>query len=146
MMKPLDLQPVGDLLGTVPVGAFHQRIVDQLEVDLALVQHAGQPTMPVEVDLQPARQPGRHPHVAQPQVFVNEIEVVVQALAVVWKQVRLASVLVVPRLVGRARLHRRQDAYQPWLFAPLGQDLLDTIFLADVALAQKLDLNPVLHR
>ena len=112
-VESLDLQAVGDLLRALPVGDIHERIVDQLEVDLALSQQAGQPAVPVEIDLQPARQPGRHPHVAQPQVFVDEIEVVVQALAVVRQQIGLAGVLVVPRLVGRAGFHRRQDAYQP---------------------------------
>src|SRR5205823_9444590 len=54
-VQPLDVQSVSDLLGTFPVGDFHQRIVQQLEVDFALAQHAGQPTVSVEVDLQSAR-------------------------------------------------------------------------------------------
>jgi hypothetical protein len=42
----------------------------------------GQPVVPVEVDLQPAGQPGWHAHVAQAQFLVDEVEVVMQALAV----------------------------------------------------------------
>ena len=106
MVQTLYLQSVGDLLSAPPVGDFHESIVDQPEVDLAPAQQAGQPIVPVEVDLQTARQPCRYSHVAQPQLFVDEIEIVVQALAVVRQQVGLAGVLVVPRLVGRARLHR----------------------------------------
>lgn len=65
-----------------------------------------QPVMPVEVDLQAAWQPGGDSHVAQPQFLVDEIEIVVQALAVVWSQERPARCLVVPAFVGRTRLHR----------------------------------------
>ncbi len=93
-VQSLDLQSVGDLLRTRPIGEIHERLVDQLEVDLALAQDAGQPTVPVAVDLQTAPQPGRHPHVAQAQIFVDEIEVVVQALAVVGPQVGLAVFLL----------------------------------------------------
>ena len=32
--------------------------------------------MPVEVNLQAAGQPGRYPHIAQTQFFVDEVEVV----------------------------------------------------------------------
>jgi hypothetical protein len=35
------------------------------------------------VDLQTARQPGRHPHLTQAQFLVDEVEIVVQALAIV---------------------------------------------------------------
>ena len=89
---------------------------------------------------------GAIPHVAQPQVFVDEIEVVVQAFVVVRQQIRLASVFVVPRFVGRAGLHRRQDANQPRMIAAFGQYLLDPIFLPHVAFPQKLDLDPVVRR
>ena len=107
---------------------------------------AGQPVVPVEVDLQPARQPRRHAHMAQPQVFVDEVEVVVQALAVVRYQIGLAGLLVVPRLVGRAGLHGRENADQPRMLARAGQNLFHPVFLPEVPLADELDLDARFRR
>ncbi len=145
-MQPFDLQAVGDLLGARPVGDLHESVVQQGEVDLAPAQYAGQPVVAVEVNLQPARQPGRHPHVAQPQFLIQKVEVVVQTLAIVRQQVGLAGVLVVPRLVGRARLHGREDADQPRMISALCQDLLHPVLLTHIPLAQELDRDPVFSR
>ena len=48
------------------------------------------------------------PHVAQAQFLIHEVEVVVQALAVIRDQVPLAGFLVVPGLVGGAGLWPRR--------------------------------------
>jgi hypothetical protein len=79
--------------------------------------------------------------VAQTEFFVDEVEVIVQALAVVAHQVRFARFLVVPRLVSGTGLHCREDANQSGMSASLGQDLFDKIFLADVPLADELDFD-----
>ncbi|MCZ2074887.1 MAG: hypothetical protein LC130_07785 [Bryobacterales bacterium] len=145
-VQSLDLPAVGDLLGSCPIRNFDKRVVDEFIADLLLAQPGGQPIVAVEVDLQPAGQPRRHPYVAQPQLIVDEIEVVVQTLAVVRPQVRLAALLVVPGLVGRAPLHRREDAHQPGLLPAQGENLLHPVFLPHIALAQKLNLDPVGRR
>lgn len=41
LVKPLDPQSVGGLLRPPPIRDIHEGIVNQLEVDLALAQHAG---------------------------------------------------------------------------------------------------------
>jgi hypothetical protein len=99
--------------------------------------------VPVEVDLQPAWQAGGNPDVTQPQLFVEEIEVIVQALAIVQSQEGLACVLVMSGLVDRTGLHRRNDANKAGMFAAPGQRLLYQIFLPDISLADKFDLDPV---
>jgi hypothetical protein len=81
-------------------------------LDPAFVQLPRQIAMAIAIDLQPERTPGRHSHVAQPQILVDEIHVAVQAFAVVRLQVRLVRLLVVPRLIGAARFHCRQNAHQ----------------------------------
>src|ERR1017187_4642296 len=110
----------------------------------------GSPSMANEVTLSriPTRSAlaGRHADVAEPQFFVQKVEVVVQALAVLRLQICLAGFPVVPRLVGGARFHGREDAHQAGLFAPLRQDLFDAVFLAEVFLANVLDLDAVVSR
>ena len=67
-----------------------------------------------------------------------------QALAVVGPQVGLAGLLVVPRLVGRAGFHRREDRDQPGVLPSLGQHRVDQLLFADIFLAQVFDRDAVL--
>ena len=83
---------------------------------------------------------------AQAEFFVHEIKVIMQALAVIRHQIRLAGLLVVPRLVGRARLHRREDADQSRMLAAFRQYLFHPIFFPEVPLADELDLDASLRR
>jgi hypothetical protein len=69
-----------------------------------------------------------------------------QALAVIRLQVGLAAGLVVPGLVAHARFHGREDPHQSGVFPAFFQNLLDPFFLAEVALADELDLQPVVLR
>jgi hypothetical protein len=97
--------------------------------------------VPVHADLQTAGQPRGHTHVTQTDFLVHEIEIIVQALAVIGHQVRLAGLLVVPWLVSRAGLHRREDAYQSSMLSAFGQDLFDPVFFPEVSLADELDFQ-----
>jgi len=69
-----------------------------------------------------------------------------QALAVVGLEEGSACLFVVPRLIGRAGLHGREDMHQPRLLTATGQHLLDPVFLAEVALADVVDLQSGLCR
>jgi hypothetical protein len=73
--------------------------------------------------------------------LVHEVEVVMQTLTVVGNQIRLAGLIVVPRLVSRAGFHGRENADQSRPFAPTGQNLFHPVFLAEVPLANELDLD-----
>ena len=137
---------VGDALCPCPVPDMGEGVIGHSILDAQPAQLVRQPVMPVTADLQPAGQPGRHPHMAQAELLVHEIELVMQTLAVIGKQIRLSGLFVVPRLVGGAGLHRREDAHQPHLLPSFRQRLLHPIFLAEVPLADKLDLDASLRR
>lgn len=140
-VETFHLQAVGQLLRPLPIGDLDEAIVHEFVRNVPPAQLGSQPVVAVEVDLQPAGQPCRHSHVAEPQFVVDEIEVVVQTLAIVRPQEGLAGVLVVPGLVGRTRLHHREDAYQSWLLSAFRHDLLYPVFLSHVTLAEKFDLE-----
>jgi len=109
-----------------------------------LAQLRSQPVMAVEVNLQPERAPGGNTDIAQTQVGVDEIKVVMQALAVVGPQQGLPTFLVVPRLVGGTRFHGREDANQAGVMASLREDFLHPIFFAEVPFADEHNLQAVL--
>src|SRR5215813_1715002 len=100
--------------------------------------------MAIAIYLEPERTPSRYSHVAQPQILVDEIHVVVQAFTIVWLQVCLVRLLVMPRLVATTGLHRGQNAHQSRLFSTLVQHLFDPFLLAELLLtSNKFDLDSV---
>jgi hypothetical protein len=145
-MDSLRFPPVGDALRPLPVPDVREGIVRHSIIDAHLAQLPRQPVMAVEANLQPAGQPGRHPDVTEPQVSVQEVEVVMQALAVIRNQIRLAGLLIVPWLVRGAGLHGGENAHQPRLLAPTGQNLFHPVFLPEVPLADELDLDAGFRR
>jgi hypothetical protein len=68
------------------------------------------------------------------------------ALAVVGTQKRFAGALVVPRLIRRAWLHRREDRHEPGMRTTLVDHLLNLVGLANAALANELDRDFVFGR
>ena len=105
-------------------------------------QLARQPAVAVAVELQAERRPGRHAQIDQAEFGVHEVEVVVQALAAVRPDEGLVRLLVVPGLVGVAGFHGRDDVHQARDVATLRKHARDHIFLADMRLADVLDLTP----
>ncbi len=64
--------------------------------------------MPVEIDLKAKRAPGRYPDIAKTRLFINEIEIIMQALTAPGPEIGLAGFpLVVPGLIALTRFHRR---------------------------------------
>ena len=96
--------------------------------------------MTVAVKLHPERDPAGNPQVAQTEFPVDEIEVVVQALAAIRAQESLPALLVVPGLVGGAGFHGGEDMHQAGVVSPLLDDFPDAVFLAEgLGLADVLD-------
>lgn len=82
------VQLIGKLLGLRPVSNLDESVVCHLVLNTLPMKFGGQPVVTIEIDLQPAGQPSGHTHIAQAQFIINEIEIVVEALAVVRPQVR----------------------------------------------------------
>ena len=143
LVQRLCVEFIGKLLPLFRVGDGDEGVVEHLEGNIGLEQLAGQPGVTIEVDLQPERCPGRNTHVAQAELLVDEVEVVMQALPGGGPEEGAMGGLVVPRLIRRARLHGREDVDQPRMVSALGEDLLDPRLLAEcLELADKFDLQP----
>ena len=77
------------------------------EVDALALERARPRAVAIAVELQAERRPGGHAQVAQAELFVDEIEVVMQALTQLRAKEGLAAGLVVPGLL--ARCHSSHD-------------------------------------
>lgn len=95
-MQLLHRPVVSDLLSALEVLDLHEGVVEPGVDDLFSLQAAGQPVMPVEINLQPEGTPSGDADIAQAQLFIDEVKVIMQALAVVGAQKGLARGLVVP--------------------------------------------------
>ena len=137
------IEAVRQALGLGRIGKVQEGVVGAVERDAGRRQLSRQPTVAVEVHLQAKRRPGRHPHITQAELRIDEVEVVVQALAADRFEEGLAARLVVPGTIGGAGLHGGEDVHQPGMIAALGEDLLDPILLAErLELTDELDLKP----
>jgi len=133
---------IGQLLRLAGIGDEGEGVVEHVEGNARLAQLAGQPGVAVEVDLQPERCPGRNADVTEPDLLIDEVEVVVQAFAGGGFEKGAMGGLVVPRSVRRTGLHGRENVHQPGVIAALGEDLLDARLLAErLELADKLNLQ-----
>ena len=100
--------------------------------------------MAVEPNLQPERSPSRYADVSQAQLWIDKIEIVVEAFAGGQLHAGLAGWLVIPGRILRAGFHRRDDVDQARHRTALRQDLRNDGLFADMAVLQILDLEPVL--
>src|SRR5262245_61479958 len=100
--------------------------------------------MAVEVKLEPKGAPRGYTQIAETKSLIDEIEIIVEAFPTVRLEKCSMGCLIVPRLIRRTRLHRRQDVDKTGVAPPLGKNLLDPRFLAKRRLAHELDLESVL--
>lgn len=95
--------------------------------------------MAVEVKLQAEGGPRRHAQVAQAELRIEKVEVVVQALALGGLEHGPARQLVVPGPERGAGFHGREDVHQAGMISALSQDRLDAGFLAEVLALDEVD-------
>jgi len=99
----------------------------------------------VEVELRAEWTPRRYAQKAESEHLVDEVKVVVDALAAVRPQMGHTGLLVVPWPIRRTELHHREDVHQPRMSPSLGDDLADAILLpVPLRLLDVLDLDAFL--
>ena len=76
-MQLLDVEGIGQTLRLIPVVDVNECVVVQIVTDALAIQLFGQPTMPVKIKLQAKRRPRRHAQMAQAELFVDEVKVIV---------------------------------------------------------------------
>ncbi|MGH9629299.1 MAG: hypothetical protein ACRD7E_13345 [Bryobacteraceae bacterium] len=82
-MQHLHRELIRQLLRPLKVGDPAEGVVQNTVFDLTPAQLPGQVAMAVAINLEPERTPGWHTHIAQPQIRIDEIDVVMQAFTMV---------------------------------------------------------------
>ena len=138
-MQHVGREAIGKGVCALPVVDAQEGVVGKGETDPGGGELAGQPAMPVAIELEAERTPRRHAQIDQAQFGVDEVEVVVQAFAGIRPQEGAMRLFVVPGLVGVAGFHRRDDMDQAGMVAAHGKYLGDDVFLANVLLGNVFD-------
>jgi len=95
------------------------RVLQKTIGKVFLAEKAGQWMVSIKIELQPEGSPGRHPQIAQPQIFKDEVEVVVDALGFRPSEKRPAGLLVMPGFERRTGFQGGEDRDQPGMVPTL---------------------------
>jgi len=111
-------RPMGELvaerLGPGQILHPHQRVVVTAIPDPGPVELAGQPFPAVDVDLDLIGQPRLDADMHEPELGVDQIQVVVHAFPFPADRLQPAGAMIAPHLHRPARLDRRQHAHHPF--------------------------------
>ena len=108
-----------------------------------LIQSAGEPVVTVEIELQTEGGPSRDAKITQAEFLVDEIDIIVKASAGVVLEERSVRLLVVPGLENGTGFHGGEDVNDAGMVPSRGDDFLDALLLAQVLLANELDVDLV---
>jgi len=100
-VEPFDIESIGQLLGLGKVLDLDKDILQETAGEVPLREPGGQLVVSVEVELQPEGSPGGHSQIAQPKVFQDEIEIVMDTLGFGAPKRGLPCLLVMPRFERR---------------------------------------------
>ena len=98
-MQLLGLERIRKRLRPLPVVDAHKGIVGKGKADAGGSKSPRQPAVSVAIELQPEGTPGRHAQVTKADLAIDEVKVVVEALAGVGLPVILAGFIAQDRLV-----------------------------------------------
>jgi hypothetical protein len=142
--EPVDIEGIDQLLGLGEVLDLDKNILHKTAGYLFLGEPGGQLVVSIEVELQPEGSPGRHSQITQPQVFQDEIEIIMDTLGFGASKRGLPCLLVMPGFERRTGLQGREDMDQPRMLTALGENLLDPFFFTKILFPDELNLQTLL--
>lgn len=119
-MQRLDVQRGCQGVGLGQVGDGDKGIISQFKGNPRLLKLDGQGIVPIEIELLPKRTPGRHAQIAQVQRRVNEVNVVMQTLALAQFEIGFTRAFVGPGPIGLTPFHDPEAMHQVLLDQSFG--------------------------
>ena len=135
---------IGEFLRRFGIFNVNKSVVEHFVANAVFIQFPCQFIVAVEVKLQPEGCPGGYAKIAQAQIRQDEVEVIMQTLALGILEKGFMCFFVVPRFVGCTRLHRRENMHQTWMIAAFSEDGLDAFLFAEILFLDKIDFQAVL--
>lgn len=109
LMEIFDPDAVGEFLGFKKIVCGEQCIFPDHIRDVVLLHPFCEPVMTVAVELEPQGAPGGNPEIAEPEILIDEVEVIVEAFAGTILEKGIPRGFVMPRIVTRAGFHGGED-------------------------------------
>ena len=120
-------EAVAQLGGALEVVDGQEGVLVAHIADAGLVELAGQPFPAVDVDLDLVGDPALDAHVHEAELGVDQVHVVVQALALAPGHLDAVGLVALADLEAHAGLHRADEAHDPLGDAVLGRDRLGQV-------------------
>lgn len=143
-MEGFHLEAIGELLDFCEILYLDKGILQKTVGEILLADKTGQLVVPVKIELEPKGSPGRDPQIAQPQIFKDKVEVVMDAFRFGPSEKRSAGLFVMPGFERRTGFQGGENMDQPRLISTLGHDLFNPFFLPEVLFPNKFDLQTTL--
>lgn len=143
-VKEFYREGIGEVLDFLEVRYLDKRILQKTVGETFPLEKVGQVMVPIKIELQPEGSPGGYAQIAQPQIFQDEVKIVMEAFRLRTPKKRFPSLLVMPGLERRTGLHGGEDMDQPWVIPSPGDDLFDPFFLTEILLSDEFDLQFIL--
>lgn len=143
-MEILRIDPVGKFLGSFYIGNLQKCVVVHTVINLFFVQLVGEQVMSVHIKLKAERRPCGNAQIAEPQLFVNEIKIVVEAFALVRLKESFPGHFIMPRLISITAFHCGKDMDKAFGFPSFENDFLDMfIFAENMEFTDEFNFNPI---
>jgi hypothetical protein len=140
-MEGFDLEAIGEVLDFCEILHLRKGIFQKTAGEILLAGKAGQLVVPVKIELKPKGSPGRDPQIAQPQIFKDDVKVVMDAFRFGPSEKRSAGLFVMPGFERRTGFQGGENMDQPRMIPTLGDDLFNSFFLPEIPFPNKFDLQ-----
>ena len=110
---------VGKVLGLREVIEREKGVFPDHEGNAVLLESCREPIMAIAGELESERTPGGNAETTKAELLIDEIEVVVEALAGIVLEESVSRLLVIPWLIARAGLHGGKDMNKTDIVSPL---------------------------
>jgi hypothetical protein len=125
---------------------FEKGDVTEGKADAFFTEPGRQPSMTIEVDLQPERTPRRNTNVAKPEFLIDKVEVIMQAFCQIGLEIGRTGFLAVHWFVRLTGFHGRQNVNQFRMPAAFLENAFDQFLLAGAVTANKLYSQAIFSR
>ncbi len=122
---------------------MHESVFDLLVAYTFAVELYCKPIMRVAIELQPEGCPSRDTQIAEAVVFIDKIKIVVETTTGIVLKICSVCLLVVPWFESHACFHCGKNVYESGGIATFGDYFLNTFVLAEVLLADELNINAI---
>ena len=140
-VQSLDREFIGELLRFLEVVDVNESVFNLFVRNALFIELASEPVVSVEIELKAEGRPSGDAKITEAELFVDEVDVIMQASTGIILEESGVGFLVVPGLEGSTGFHSGENMDDARLLASVGDDFLDAFVLSEVFVFDELDVD-----